>query len=237
MTSPLIGVTTSARFSPSWPLLALAVAIVGGRPRRITPRTPTLDYHQIDGLVIGGGDDLGAELYGAKAVLNTRVDPERDELELGLLERCWSTDVPILGVCRGAQVMNVFRGGSLHVDLHAVYQAAPKMRTILPKKLVFIGEDSTLGRVAGADTLTVNSLHHQSVDRLGAGLRVSARDEHGVVQGLETPGAPFRIGVQWHPEFLIYRRPHRSLFKKLVGAASQRRATSNKHWSESLCES
>ena len=219
MTRPLIGVTTSSRFTPSWPFLALAVWMAGGRPQRITARTPALDYNHIDGLLIGGGDDLRAEVYGGKTVLNTRVEPERDELELGLLEEWWSSDLPILGVCRGAQVMNVFCGGRLHADIHAVYETAPRMRTILPRKRVTIEASSTLYDVLGEAALTVNCLHHQSVDALGADLAISARDDHGVVQAIEADDASFRIGVQWHPEFLLYRRAHRNLFANLVSAA------------------
>ena len=224
MSRPLIGVTTSTRFTPSWPFLALSVALAGGRPRRITARTPALDYDDIDGLLIGGGADLSAELYGGKTMLNTRVEPERDELELALLKKWWATDLPILGVCRGSQVMNVFCGGRLHADIHAVYVEAPKMRTILPRKRVTIEPSSELSEIVEADRLEVNCLHHQSVDRLGDGLAVSARDEHGIVQAIEAKGPRFRIGVQWHPEFLIYKRAHRRLFHTLVRSAEAARS-------------
>lgn len=223
MKRPLIGVTTSSRFTPSWPFLALSVWLAGGRAKRITPRTERVDLDALDGLVIGGGDDIGAELYGGRPVLNARIDPERDEMELSLLDRFWRSMTPILGICRGAQIMNVFRGGTLHGNIHAVYLAAPKMRTVLPRKRVAIQENATLREVTGASELTVNSLHHQSVDELGADLSISARDESGVVQGVEVAGDPFRVGVQWHPEFLPHHRAHRSLFSALVRAGRSAR--------------
>ncbi len=219
---PVIGVTTSAGFTPLWPFLALSVRVCGGRPVRITPRSRRVDLDALDGLIVGGGDDIGAELYGGKPMLNARVDPERDELELSLLSRFWDGAAPILGICRGAQLMNVFRGGSLHDDIHKVFVEAPKMRTILPKKRVTFVSDSALAEITGVNALVVNSLHHQSVDRLGEGLSVSAWDEVGIVQGVEATGPRFRIGVQWHPEYLIYRQPHRALFSRLVGEAKAR---------------
>ncbi|MEO1328267.1 MAG: gamma-glutamyl-gamma-aminobutyrate hydrolase family protein [Pseudomonadota bacterium] len=219
MSRPLIGVTTSARFTPAWPFLALSVWIAGGRAQRITPKMQRVDLDALDGLIIGGGDDIGAELYGGAAMLNARVDPLRDELELSLLDRFWRAATPIMGVCRGAQIMNVFRGGTLHGDIHAVYVDAPKMRTVLPKKRVRIEPDTDLGRLSGVDEIVVNSLHHQSVDRLGEGLRVAATDASGIVQSVEETGPRYRLGVQWHPEFLFYRGPHRRLFRGLVSAA------------------
>lgn len=217
---PVIGVTTSARFTPAWPFLALSVWLSGGRAKRITPRTERIDLDALDGLIIGGGDDIGAELYGATPVLNAKLDPLRDDLELSLLERFWRTATPILGVCRGAQMMNVFRGGTLHGDIHAVYVEAPKLRTVLPKKRVRITADTDLERISGVSEVVVNSLHHQSVDRLGDGLRVAATDGVGIVQSVEETGDRYRLGVQWHPEFLFYRRPHRALFGGLVSAAA-----------------
>lgn len=219
MTAPLIGVTTSARFTPSWPFLALSVWRAGGRPKRITPKTERVDLDALDGVVIGGGDDIGADLYGGKAMVDTAIDLQRDEVELSLLERFWPTRKPILGICRGAQIMNVFRGGSLHSDIYEVYLKAPKMRTVLPKKRVSLARDAALRAVIGEKEVLVNSLHHQSVDRLGRGMRVSASDEQGMVQAIEETGDRFRFGVQWHPEFLIYKRPHRRLFDEFVAAA------------------
>lgn len=220
MSRPVIGISTSARFSWSWPFLAFSVWLAGGSAVRITPDRQRVDLDALDGLLVGGGDDIGAELYGATPVLNTRIDPARDAMEVSLLERFWGLErFPILGVCRGAQIMNVFRGGTLHGDIYEVYVAAPKMRTVLPKKLVDIEPGSHLERIVGVGELTVNSLHHQSVDRLGQGLTIAARESNGVVQAVEAAGEAFRIGVQWHPEFLFFRSAHARLFRCLIEAA------------------
>lgn len=227
MTRPLIGVSTAARFTPAWPFLALSVWLAGGRPRRITPKTPIDRFDDVDGLIIGGGDDIGAGLYGAKAVLKTRIDPARDEAELKLLERFWRRHVPVLGICRGAQMLNVFRKGTLYQDIFAVYEHAPRMQTILPRKRVEITAGSRLRDVLGVDSLTVNSLHHQSVAEVGEDVEIVARDQNDIAQALELDGPIWRLGVQWHPEFLFYRSAHLGLFRQLVAQSRKRAALEN----------
>lgn len=219
MTRPLIGVTGShGRGRAMWWFHVLALRWYGARPVRLVAPADLSLLSRLDGLIVGGGDDIGAELYNGTAVPDVRIDPERDELERIALEIAIDADIPVFGICRGAQMINVFYGGSLFTDIHAVYQQAPKMRTPLPRKRVCIAAESRLRAVMGIDEVDVNSLHHQSVDQLGAGLEVSGRDEHGIVQAIEDPAARFRLGVQWHPEFLIYRTAHRRLFRAFVDA-------------------
>jgi putative glutamine amidotransferase len=116
-------------------------------------------------------------------------------------------------------MINVALGGSLHTDIHEVYVKAPRMRTVLAKKVVDIEPGSRLDRIMRCNPCRVNALHHQSVDRLGEGLRIVARDEAGIVQAIETTGERFIVGVQWHPELLVTRRPQQRLFEALVEAA------------------
>jgi putative glutamine amidotransferase len=221
MTSPLIGVTTSRRGGwRSYLMHRLALARVGARTVRLIPGG-TLPEEPLQGLVIGGGDDIGAEIYGGKVLPDVRIDPERDKLELGLLKAALPAQLPILGICRGSQMINVALGGTLHTDIYEVYVQAPKMRTVLPRKTVTVEADSRLNGILRCNPCQVNALHHQSVDRLGRGLRIAARDESGIVQAIENESGPFLLGVQWHPELLFWKKPQQRLFAALAAAARE----------------
>ncbi len=201
-----------------WAFYWLALRLNGIRPvRLIAPAKPGL-IERLDGLVIGGGDDIGAELYKGETALDVRIDPERDRLELDALASAVPRGQPVLGVCRGAQMLNVYFGGSLHQNMYDAYDGVPRRWTPLPAKTVTLDPKSRLAALFGVERMRVNSLHKQSIDKLGAGLRVCGRDEFGIVQAIEDPQAHFRFGVQWHPEFLIYRRSQRRLFSAFVGA-------------------
>lgn len=216
---PCIGVTSSlggGRYM--WWFYWISLKLMGARPVRLVAPVADIDEREFDGLIIGGGDDIGAELYQGETTLDVRIDPARDALELKLLERAAPRGMPVLGVCRGAQMLNVFYGGSLHQDVRSVNNDMPKMWTPLPRKTVHLGEGTKLAGLLGPTPLRVNSLHRQAVERVPKALSVSGRDEYGVIQAIEDPTALFRVGVQWHPEFLIYKARHRRLFKAFVNA-------------------
>jgi len=216
---PRIGVTVSDRGATlTWLAHWLAVRRAGGRPVRLSAGGRT-DTTGLDGVLIGGGDDIGAEMYGGEVTLDLRIDPDRDRMERRALDWALHAQVPVLGVCRGAQMINVHLGGTLHQDVHAAYRELPRLRTPLARKRITLARESRLARLMGGGRVAVNSLHHQAVNRLGRGLRVSARDAHRVVQALEHPAAGFLVGVQWHPEFLVFRRRHQALYRGLVRAA------------------
>jgi len=220
---PVIGVTASARGSRiPWLFNRMAVHRAGGRAVRLTPGRPC-DFDRLDGLVIGGGDDIEPTRYGAQIEPAVKIDPARDALELAALDWADTQGRPVLGICRGAQMINIHRGGSLHTDIYKVYIEAPRLRTVLPRKIVCIDRDSGLFRILREPECRVNALHHQSVDRLGHGVQVAARDIHGIVQAVEVPDRPFLVGVQWHPEFLVTDRGQLRLFRALVDAAGDRR--------------
>lgn len=214
---PRIGVTSSlggGRYM--WWFYWLSMNLMGARPERLVAPVAIDTFARFDGFIIGGGDDIGAELYRGEAALDVRIDPERDAMELAILAHAATRDLPVLGVCRGAQMINVFLKGTLHQDL-SDYNV-PDLWTPLPAKRVSFVEGTRLSEIFGRETLRVNSLHRQAVDELGDGLRVAARDEFRVIQAIEDPNARFRMGVQWHPEFLIYRGAHRKLFRAFIAA-------------------
>jgi putative glutamine amidotransferase len=216
---PLIGVTgPEGRGWGLWAAAWFSLLIHGARARRITPPFARHDVAGLDGLLIGGGDDVGADLYGGEARPNVRLDPERDALELAALDAFWESGRPVMGICRGSQIMNVFRGGTLHRDVRDSFKLDRYPRTPQPLKTVRIDPGTRLAEVLRMETVKVNALHLQAVERLGDGLRAAAHDRHGMVQAVEATGAAFRVGVQWHPELLFYRTAHRRLFGAFVGA-------------------
>jgi putative glutamine amidotransferase len=152
---------------------------------------------------------------------STTFDRERDVLELDMLDFAVAHGLPVLGICRGAQLLNVFLGGTLFPEIRDFYTEEP-LRTVLPRKTVALEPDSRLSSIVRSTTFRVNALHHQSVRTLGRGLRAVARDQAGVVQAIEDPDQPFRIGVQWHPEYIPQHDRQLALFKALVRAARGR---------------
>lgn len=152
------------------------------------------------------------------------IDPARDALEKELIHRALAAGLPLLGICRGAQLLNVVRGGTLHQDLHEFYEETPHITTLLPRKTVNIAPNSHLAAILQKTRSNINALHRQGINELGYGLRVVAAEENGIVQAVEDPDAPFLLGVQWHPEYLPHHRSQRQIFKALVTAAQDRAA-------------
>jgi putative glutamine amidotransferase len=156
-----------------------------------------------------------------------REDEARDELEFRLLQEAVRRGIPVLGLCRGAQLINVFFGGTLYQDLQNFYIERPQLHTIFPRKTVHVEPESALFKAMEKKHLHVNSLHRQAVKDLGKNLRVVCRETTGVLQAIEHIHFPFLIGVQWHPEFLPFSRPQRRLFIHLVESARTGRAVSH----------
>lgn len=151
------------------------------------------------------------------------VDRERDDFEKSCLERALHMNLPVLGICRGAQFINIYFGGTLVDGLESFYGEVGKASTVLPSTAVELDPSSYLRSVVGLERLKVNSLHNQAVDELGRGIRVSARDATGMVQALEVSDCPWVMGVQWHPEYLPVSRIQQRLFQALVQEALSRK--------------
>ena len=170
-----------------------ALRAVGLEPVRIRPGDPV---PQIDGLLLSGGSDVDPALYDQpKAAETDTPDTPRDEMEARLLSDAVKTNMPVLAICRGMQMFNVHFGGTLkqHIEGHT-------QRGVDNAHEVEIAPGTELAAIAGTGAHSINSRHHQVVDRPGEGLTVNAISKDGYIEGLELPGHPFAVAVQWHPE-------------------------------------
>jgi len=175
----------------------------------------------VRGVIIGGGDNIEPSHYGAVGDGLAEYDVERDRFEIEILRRALDTPIPVLGICRGAQLINVVLGGTLHQDLRPLRVRTPNRNSAFPVKDAHIEPHSRLGRLMGVERARVNSLHHQAVDRVAGPLAVAARDSDGFIQAVEHPERPFVVGVQWHPEYLPYERAQRNLFRAFAAAVRE----------------
>ncbi|QLC74149.1 gamma-glutamyl-gamma-aminobutyrate hydrolase family protein [Pseudomonas sp. LPB0260] len=217
---PRVGVTgNSRRWSPSWWSTRLALRLAGAQAERISVRHAA-SGRPLSALIIGGGDDIGPEHYGGEITAKVRSDPERDELEMRWIERALEQGIPLLGICRGAQLINVVLGGNLHQDIRAMRVHTYNRPGLLPTKQVRVDAESRLAGLCGKARLRVNSLHHQAVRQPGEGLRVVAWDLDNIVQAVEAADGRPIIGVQWHPEYLCYLPAQLALFRWLIRSAA-----------------
>lgn len=234
---PVIGITLDSaedgekhRFAPK-PWYALRkgyseiVSKTGGVPV-LLPYSEDIDsiLKLIDGLIIPGGDaDIHPRFYGQEFKTDrTNTNDARAEFELRILEKALHKGLPILGICNGLQIMNVFCGGTLYQHLPDYInseinheQPAPKD---IPSHDIILEEGTILRSLSKERIVAVNSTHHQAIDRLGKGLTVSARAPDGVIEAIEMDKREFVVGVEWHPEHLNSELDC-NLFRKLVEAS------------------
>ncbi len=218
---PVIGVTgPDQRVALAWWATRLGVRLAGGTPLRLTPSSYQLHSHdRLQGLIIGGGDDIDPTLYGGHDDGRAPIDLERDRFEIEMIEHALHTRLPLLGICRGAQLINVVLGGSLFGDIRGLRRQTSNFRTPLPRKTALGTSSGLLRRVLGHERWRINSLHHQAIEHLGDGLVVAARDLDNFVQAVECEQGRLILGVQWHPEYLPYLPVQRRLFRYLVDNA------------------
>jgi putative glutamine amidotransferase len=233
---PLIGISSYGRagerqtFSVPCEYVDV-VRAVGGVPLILPPVEGEIPegLDAVDGLILPGGGDVDPAHYGGghhEALYG--ISAERDRFELTLARAALNRgSLPILCVCRGMQLLNVALGGDLisHIPDHygeTIMHRAPALKPSTHD--VRVDADSRLGRLLGTDELTVQSIHHQAVGRLGQGLRAVAWSPDGVIEAIESETHGFVVGVQWHPELdaLTQQRPLR-LFETLVEQARRRR--------------
>jgi len=210
---PVIGVTLGDGDEPGVHAMredyVRSVEQAGAIPVVLPPVCPgdvTAILDRLDGVLLSGGVDVDPVLYGqAPHPKLGRVNRRRDDFELALTREALRRDQPILAICRGHQVLNVARGGTLVQDIPSIVGGAMEHDAPGPRcrraHRVEVTGSSRLREILGLDTLSVNSLHHQAVDRVGEGLLAAARcPDDGVIEGLEMPGRRFVVAVQWHPE-------------------------------------
>jgi putative glutamine amidotransferase len=235
---PLIGVFTSERHPGALATLQRegapaaelrlgtpylrAVERAGGLPVVLAPHDAVEAEHligRLDGLCLAGGPDIDPAAYGASHRDERLGETDRgvDVVELALAQAADGSGTPILGICRGAQAINVLRGGTLHQHVEGHRQTTPATAAA---HRVTIATESGLCNVTGAHGLSVNSFHHQAVDGVGAGLRPVSTAPDCAIEAIEDPGLPFVLGVQWHAEGMIERPEQLALFAALVQAAA-----------------
>jgi putative glutamine amidotransferase len=234
---PLIGVTTSEmresgastlrrQGEPAHPEMALgmtylrAIERAGGAPVVLHPCVDDVKglLARLDGVCLSGGPDLDPDAYGApeRHVELGPTEPSLDAFELALARAAIARRVPLLGICRGAQALNVACGGSLHQHVGGHRQSEPGTQ---PTHEADVIAGTRLAALLGEGPVMVNSFHHQAVDRLGEGLRIAACAPDGTIEGIEGTGPGFVLGVQWHAETLADDPLELGLFEALVRAS------------------
>lgn len=226
---PVVGVTGNARwFSPSWWCIWLTLSCQGAQAQRISVRH-SVDLERLDALVVSGGDDIHPSLYQEESSHNVDYDFERDRLEQIHIRYALAQGLPLLGICRGHQLINVTCGGSLYADIALTRKNTSNRRVLFALKHATLKPTGVLARWFGRSEIRINSLHHQAIKRVADGFEAIAWDQDGFIQGIEnTQGKPI-FGVQWHPEYLFYKTSHRRIFRQLVLLAAQRRFAASRN--------
>lgn len=239
MPAPLIGVTSNYNPPKEGPLGTIvvgksyiqAVLRAGGLPVVIpvglSETELSMLFPRLDGILLTGGGDIDPNRFqGSPHPRVYDIDERRDRLEIGLVKLAAENGKPFMGICRGIQVINVALGGTLYTHIadqmagaarHDYYPDIPRDYLAHP---VTIDPGSRLASCLGGERFEVNSLHHQGIERLAASLVAVAHAANSLIEGVELPGHPFGLGVQWHPEWMQAHDPQRRLFQALVQAAA-----------------
>lgn len=231
MAQPLIGITPWPKKLPNQsPYTGVAEEYVralqeAGAAAVIIPLIPIKFLDRIlttlDGVLLSGGGDIQPERYGGQNSPQVQgIDPLRDEVEFHITQYALANEVPLLGICRGLQVINVFLGGTLYEHLPDHLRSSLNHST--QSHLVRIVSQSSLHQILGCEQIAVNSSHHQGIAQLGKRLKpvAYAQDDLELIEAVEVEGHPYGLAVQWHPERMRDDPHMRSLFASFVAAAS-----------------
>lgn len=234
MKKPVITITTNftSQEIEKKPESAYAAALIGaGATPVLLPRDiPQKDYPSLcekyDGILLSGGGDVDIRLFAGEpnpAIGNP--SPQRDRLEIALVHLALENGLPLFGICRGIQVLNIALGGTLYTDIPSQYQTSLQHSTPAEKgrqnlaHAVDINPDSLIHRFTSATHLDVNSFHHQAIRQPAPGLVITARATDGLIEAVEIPGSKnVTFGVQWHPENLQSIPVHKALFTEFVNS-------------------
>lgn len=215
-----IGLSCRHPHRPDAWLTRFALWLMGARVINLRPGVP-VPWSILHGLVIGGGNHIHPRHYGHQPEVPARYVWQRDEHELHLLEEARKRGLPMLGICRGAQALNVSRGGELIQNITPMRRLTQPRTLLLPMQPVHLKAGSRVAGLLGVLRFGANRIHSQAMKSLGENLEPVAWDADGFIQAIETTDGSWQIGVQWHPEYLIYRREQRRLFAGLVDAARE----------------
>ncbi|MCU0542566.1 MAG: gamma-glutamyl-gamma-aminobutyrate hydrolase family protein [Oscillatoriaceae cyanobacterium Prado104] len=228
---PIVGITTYSRSQAGEYSLngayTDAVQKAGGIPILLPPNQldPASIFDIVDGLIFSGGGDINPEIYGG-CIEETvyAIDPERDNFELSLAKLALKSDIPILGICRGMQMLNVASGGELIIHVPEVYGTAVNHRKENPtspiEHTIKIDPNSRLAKIMGTTSTTIVSWHHQSVKNIVPSWQISAWAPDSLVEAMEYENHPWMVAVQWHPEMSPNSIPNFQIFRAFVQAAA-----------------
>ena len=209
-----------------------AIEEFGGIPLILYPGISEDAYTDINGLLLTGGTDIDPSYYGEEAHETTDIEADRDRLELPLCERAIKEDLPVFGICRGIQIMNVARMSSLYQDIpsqftdHLTHKIVENMDDAWHD--IKIQPGSLLNQITGDHVVEVNSRHHQALKVIGEGFTVAAQSKDGIIEAIEDGSKQFMLGVQYHPE-RMFKEPSSKelkehaarLFEAFIAAASE----------------
>lgn len=212
--APIIGITFSSNIvSGTSKNYIHAIEEFGGTVRKLHPGVSDSKFADIDGLLLTGGPDIDPKYYGEEVHETTDINPDRDKLELPLCKWAIKKDLPVFGICRGIQIMNVAIGSSLYQDIPSQFTDH------LTHKIIENTDDSwhniqiqpasLLNQITGETIAEVNSRHHQSLKVIGEGFTVTAQSKDGIVEAIEDTSKRFMLGVQYHPE-RMFKEPDSS---------------------------